>query len=50
MTTIAYFDCFSGISGDMTLGALVDAGLPLDRLIDGLRAGLPDLGGYRIEA
>lgn len=24
--TIAYFDCFSGISGDMTLGALIDAG------------------------
>ncbi len=29
---IAYFDCFSGISGDMTLGALVDAGLPIEKL------------------
>jgi uncharacterized protein (TIGR00299 family) protein len=27
-----YFDCFSGISGDMALGALLDAGLPLDAL------------------
>ena len=33
---IAYFDCFSGISGDMTLGALVDAGVPAEVLIDGL--------------
>jgi uncharacterized protein (TIGR00299 family) protein len=29
---IAYFDCFSGISGDMTLGALVDAGCAADHL------------------
>jgi uncharacterized protein (TIGR00299 family) protein len=29
---IAYFDCFSGVSGDMILGALVDAGLDMERL------------------
>jgi uncharacterized protein (TIGR00299 family) protein len=29
---IAYFDCFAGASGDMILGALIDAGLPLDYL------------------
>ena len=29
---LAYFDCFSGISGDMTLGALVDAGCAADHL------------------
>ena len=29
---IAYFDCFSGISGNMILGALVDAGLEVERL------------------
>ncbi len=30
--SIAYFDCFSGISGDMVLGALVDAGVKLEVL------------------
>ncbi len=30
---IAYFDCFSGISGDMVLGALVDAGVPVEKLV-----------------
>ena len=29
---LAYFDCFSGISVDMTLGALVDAGCDLEHL------------------
>ncbi|RKU18643.1 nickel pincer cofactor biosynthesis protein LarC [Candidatus Poribacteria bacterium] len=33
---IAYFDCFSGISGDMTLGALVDVGVPPEILTEGL--------------
>ena len=32
MNRVLYFDCFSGISGDMALGALLDAGLPLDDL------------------
>ncbi|HUP39232.1 MAG TPA: nickel pincer cofactor biosynthesis protein LarC [Vicinamibacterales bacterium] len=32
MSRILYFDCFNGASGDMVLGALLDAGLPLDEL------------------
>ncbi len=34
---IAYFDCFSGASGDMILGALIDAGFSLDRLTEELK-------------
>ena len=44
---IAYLDCFSGISGDMFLGALLDAGLPSRELTDRL-ATLP-LEAYRVE-
>ena len=36
MGTLVYFDCFSGASGDMVLGALLDAGLPLDALREAL--------------
>ena len=40
---IAYCDCFSGISGDMFLGALVDAGLPVEMLeMELQRLGLPE--------
>jgi len=35
---IAYFDCFSGISGDMTLGALIDLGVPVDAIQSGIRS------------
>jgi len=38
---LAYFDCFSGISGDMTLGALVDAGCDVELL-------RTELGGLRV--
>lgn len=37
---VAHFDCFSGISGDMTLGAVIDAGVPADAI----RTALDSLG------
>jgi uncharacterized protein (TIGR00299 family) protein len=36
MSQVMYVDCFSGAAGDMLLGALVDAGLPVDRLREAL--------------
>jgi uncharacterized protein (TIGR00299 family) protein len=29
---VAHFDCFSGISGDMVLGAVIDAGVPVETI------------------
>ncbi|MDT7807477.1 MAG: pyridinium-3,5-bisthiocarboxylic acid mononucleotide nickel chelatase, partial [Acidobacteriota bacterium] len=46
MRTI-YFDCFAGISGDMTLGALVAAGADARELKE--RLTLLDLKGYEID-
>ena len=37
---VAHFDCLSGISGDMVLGAVIDAGVPADAI----RAALDSLG------
>ena len=48
MARVAYFDCFSGISGDMTLGALIDAGVDLRQLeaeLDKL-----NVAGWELEA
>ena len=43
---LAYFDCFSGISGDMTLGALIDLGVPVKWLKDAL--GSVPLKGFEL--
>ncbi len=43
---IAYFDCFSGISGDMTLGAFLDLGVPVEWLEEQL--GRLPLAGFDV--
>ena len=48
MSRIAWFHCFSGIAGDMALGALVDAGADLDEVRAVLQT-LP-VSGWAIEA
>ena len=49
MGKIAYLDCFSGASGDMFLGALLDAGLPVDSLREALGSLALDGGGWTVE-
>lgn len=48
MTRIIYFDCFSGASGDMLLGAIVDCGVAIEAIAAEL-SDLP-LAGYRFSA
>ena len=45
---IGYLDCFSGVSGDMFLGALVDAGVPMETIRQAL--GRLPLSGYELKA
>ncbi|HXK33875.1 MAG TPA: nickel pincer cofactor biosynthesis protein LarC [Dehalococcoidia bacterium] len=48
MARIAYLDCVSGISGDMLLGALIDAGAGVDAIDAELRK--LDIGGWSLRA
>ena len=48
MAKVAYFDCFSGASGDMIIGSLLDAGLDMEVLKKALE-GL-DFHGYQLTA
>lgn len=44
---ILYFDCFSGISGDMFLGAMIDIGVPQETLRESLQK--LNLPGYKLQ-
>ncbi len=48
MGKFLYIDCFSGISGDMMVAALVDLGIDIEILRAEL--GKLDIGGYQVEA
>lgn len=45
---IGYLDCFSGVSGDMLVGAMLDAGAPLEALVETVRR--LRLDGVRLDA
>lgn len=49
MSKALHFDCFSGASGDMVLGALLDLGLPLEALRGALGSLAIDCGGISAE-
>ena len=44
----AYFDCYSGISGDMILAALIDLGVEDKHIVKALKK--IDLKGYKLQA
>ncbi|GLV59958.1 TIGR00299 family protein [Dictyobacter sp. S3.2.2.5] len=50
MNTIAYIDCSMGVSGDLLLSALLDAGLPLDSLREAVARVSPGAEAYQFES
>ncbi|HPU96697.1 MAG TPA: nickel pincer cofactor biosynthesis protein LarC [Candidatus Hydrogenedentes bacterium] len=48
MGRTAWFNCYSGISGDMTVGALIDAGAPFDAIEQALAS--LEVPGFRVRA